>query len=168
MDQEKPMNESVKKIAELIDGIEIAMMTTLSQSGTLHSRPMVAQQQEFDGELWFMTGKDTIKTDEIDRNANVNIAFSAPDDDRYVSISGKASIVTDQSKINELWSPVHKAWFPEGKDSPNIALIRIDPEIAEYWDSSNKKLVQVVGFLKSIASGERYEGSGSDHGSVKL
>ena len=161
-------NESVKKIAEMIEDVKVAILTSVGQNGMLHSRPMMVQDQEFDGDLWFITGKNTVKTDEIEANPNVNVAFSDPDDDIYVSITGKARVVNDRAKIDELWSPVHKAWFPEGKDDPNITLLHVDPELAEYWDSSDRKLVQLVGFVKALAQGERYQGEGSDHGTVKL
>ncbi|HYF65276.1 MAG TPA: pyridoxamine 5'-phosphate oxidase family protein [Herpetosiphonaceae bacterium] len=166
MDQKTPANENAAKIAKEIKGIRFAMLTTVALDGSLHSRPMAAQEQDFDGDLWFFTGKDSVKVDELERNNQVNVAFSSPDDNRYVSISGTARLVTDRAKIEELYTPAVKAWFPEGKDDPNIALLHVDPALAEYWDSPNSKLVQVAGFLKAIATGERAKGGENE--TVKL
>jgi general stress protein 26 len=166
MDQKTPANENVAKIAKEIKGIRFAMLTTVALDGSLHSRPMAAQEQDFDGDLWFFTGKDSVKVDELERNNQVNVAFASLDDNRYVSISGTARLVTDRAKIDELYTPAVKAWFPEGKDDPNIALVHVDPELAEYWDSPNSKLVQVAGFLKAIATGERIKGGENE--TVKL
>lgn len=166
MKQETPANENVATIAEKIKDIRTAMMTTVALDGSLHSRPMATQQQEFDGDLWFFTGKDSLKIDELEKNNQVSVAYAAPDDNRYVSISGTASIVDDQAKIDELWSPFVKAWFPDGKDDPNITLVHVKPETAEYWDSSSSTLVQVVGFAKALLTGKQADGG--DHDTVDL
>jgi len=166
MAQDTSANENVAKIAKQIKGIRIAMLTTVALDGSLHSRPMAVQEQEFDGDLWFFTGKNSVKVDELEANDRVNVAFVSPDDNRYVSITGKAKLVLDQAKIDELYSPAIKAWFPDGKDDPNIALLHVDPTVAEYWDSPNSKLIQVAGFLKALATGKRIEGGENE--TVKL
>lgn len=166
MAQDTSANENVAKIAKEIKGIRMAMLTTVALDGSLHSRPMATQEQDFDGDLWFFTDKHSVKVDELEANNRVNVAFVSPDDNRYVSITGKAKLVLDQAKIDELYSPAIKAWFPDGKDDPNISLIHVDPELAEYWDSPNSKLVQVAGFLKALATGKRIEGGENE--TVKL
>lgn len=166
MAQDTSANENVAKIAKEIKGIRMAMLTTVALDGSLHSRPMATQEQDFDGDLWFFTDKHSVKVDELEANNRVNVAFVSPDDNRYVSITGKAKLVLDQAKIDELYSPAIKAWFPDGKDDPNISLIHVDPDVAEYWDSPNSKLVQVAGFLKALATGKRIEGGENE--TVKL
>lgn len=166
MTQDTSANENVAKIAKEIKGIRMAMLTTVALDGSLHSRPMATQEQDFDGDLWFFTDKHSVKVDELEANNRVNVAFVSPDDNRYVSITGKAKLVLDQAKIDELYSPAIKAWFPDGKDDPNISLIHVDPDVAEYWDSPNSKLVQVAGFLKALATGKRIDGGENE--TVKL
>lgn len=166
MAQDTSANENVAKIAKEIKGIRMAMLTTVALDGSLHSRPMATQEQDFDGDLWFFTDKHSVKVDELEANNRVNVAFVSPDDNRYVSITGKAKLVLDQAKIDELYSPAIKAWFPDGKDDPNISLIHVDPDVAEYWDSPNSKLVQVAGFLKALATGKRIDGGENE--TVKL
>ena len=166
MAQDTSANENVAKIAKEIKGIRMAMLTTVALDGSLHSRPMATQEQDFDGDLWFFTDKHSVKVDELEANNRVNVAFVSPDDNRYVSITGKAKLVLDQAKIDELYSPAIKAWFPDGKDDPNISLIHVDPDVAEYWDSPNSKLVQVAGFLKALATGKRIEAGENE--TVKL
>lgn len=167
MDQNQSANENIAKVAKLIKGIRFAMMTTVAPDGSLHSRPMAAQEQEFNGDLWFFTSKDTVKVDEIAADSRVNLAFADPDDNRYVSISGTARLVSERAKIDELWSPALKAWFPEGKDDPTIILVHVDPAIAQYWDSPSSKLVELAGFAKALVTGERVKEAG-DSGTVTL
>ena len=157
--------ECIEKLKDMLEGIDFAMLTTLCD-GKLHSRPMSTQQFEFDGDLWFFTSRDSHKVDEVNADNRVNVAYSAPDDNRYVSVFGRAEIVKDRAKIEELWNPVYKAWFPEGLDDPKVCLMKVIVEEAEYWDASNSKLVQLAGFIKAIATGQ--EMKGGEHGKITL
>ena len=114
-------DEAVKKVAKLLKGIRIGMMTTHS-NGVLRSRPMAQQEADFDGELWFFTKADSAKSDEVQKDAQVNLSFANPDDHRYISISGPATLLRDPTKAKQLWSPIYKAWFPKGLDDPELAL----------------------------------------------
>ena len=145
--------ESIEKIRELTEGIDFCMLTTMD-GGVLRSRPMSTQQFEFDGDLWFFTSDNTHKIEEIEKDNRVNAAYSNPDDNVYLSISGRAEVVKDKAKIEELWSPVLKAWFPEGLDDPHLCLLKIPVEQAEYWDAPNSTIVQLFGMVKAIATGQ--------------
>jgi general stress protein 26 len=156
----------VKKLAQLIKGVRIAMLTTTDADGSLRSRPMATQEQEFDGSLWFFTREHSSKVDEVNDQQRVNVAYANPSDSRYVSVSGVASLVKDRGKMKDLWSPVLKAWFPGGIDDPELSLLRVDVEKAEYWDAPSSTVVKLVGFVKAIAGGKTYEPG--EHGEVHL
>lgn len=153
----KTRQEAVEKLRELIEDIEIAMMTTIDND-VLRSRPMDTQQVDHDGNLWFFSSLAGHKTGEIMKDNRVNVSYASPDDDAYVSVSGQAEFSTDQDKIDELWNPSERAWFPEGKDDPNLVLIKVKIEQAEYWDSSSSAFVQITGFLKAMVTGEQASG----------
>lgn len=157
--------ESVEKLNGLIKGIKIAMLTTVD-FGLLRARPMATQEAEFDGDLWFMTSSDTHKTEEIEKDPRVAVAYAAPGTNTYVSASGTARIINDRDKIEEFWNPIYKAWFPKGLDDPTICLLKVSVEQAEYWDSPSSTLVQIAGFVKALVTGERADGG--DHGKVTL
>lgn len=145
--------ESIEKIRELTHGIDFCMLTTID-GGQLRSRPMSTQVFEFDGDLWFFTSDDTHKVGEIDKDNRVCAAYSNPDDNVYLSVSGRAEVVKDRAKMEELWSPILKAWFPKGLDDPHICLLRVPVEQAEYWDAPSSKIVQLFGMVKAIATGQ--------------
>jgi general stress protein 26 len=157
--------ETIKKLNELIKDIKIAMLTT-NDANVLRSRPMATQDTEFNGELWFFTSKQTHKAEEIAKDSRVNVSYSEPDDNRYISMSGMAELVDDRAEIEELWSPVYQAWFPKGLDDPNIILLKITVEQAEYWDATSSSLVEAFGLLKALVTGE--QASGGDHAMVSL
>ena len=144
---------SIEKIRELTEGIDFCMLTTVD-GDHLRSRPMSTQQFEFDGDLWFFTDDNTHKIDEIERDNRVCVAYSKPEDNVYLSVSGRAEVVKDRTKIEELWSPILKAWFPEGIDDPTLCLLKIPVEQAEYWDAPSSKIVQLFGMVKAIATGQ--------------
>jgi general stress protein 26 len=146
----------VTKLAKLIKGIGVAMMTTRDDDGTLRSRPMQTQNEPFDGTLWFFTQASSHKVVEVDHEHQVNLSYAQPSDNRYVSVSGTATLVRDRAKIDQFWTPVLKAWFPKGKDDPDVALLRVDVTKAEYWDAPSSTIVKLVGFTKAVLTGQQY------------
>jgi general stress protein 26 len=124
-----------EKLKDLIDGVDIAMLTTTAGDGRLVSRPLRAQAMDEDGDLWFVTDRNSHKIDEIQANPQVNVAFAAPSENTYVSVSGTASVRFDKARLHELWSPAMKVFYPEGEDDPDLCLLQVRMQSAEYWDS---------------------------------
>lgn len=149
--------DAVKKLADMVSGIRIAMLTTLDEQGILHSRPMATQQVDFDGDFWFFTDDTAPKSIQIQKESHVNLAYSRPDEHRFVSVAGRAQLVHDKQKMNELWSPLYKTWFPQGLDTPHICLIKVSVDHAEYWDTKSSAMVHLIGFAKSLTTGQRYQ-----------
>jgi len=162
---EETRQASIEKLKSLTEGIDFCMLTTIN-GGQLRSRPMSTQEMGEGGDLWFFTSDRTHKVEEIEADSRVNAAYSKPDDNLYVSVSGRASLVKDRRKIEELWNPILKAWFPDGLDDPTLSLLKVSVEEAEYWDSPNSKIVQIVGFVKALVTGQQADGG--DHGKVSL
>lgn len=143
-----------EKLYDLIKDIRVAMMTTVESDGSLRSRPMWTQAPDADGHLWFMTRLDSSKTAEIGRDHKVGLAFSEPDDQNYVSISGHAEIVRDRAAIHEHWQESMRTWFPNGKDDPDLALIKVTPEYGEYWDAPSSTMLHAYGYAKAAMTGK--------------
>jgi general stress protein 26 len=151
------MDQAQAKLNELIKGIRIAQFTTIEDDGSLRSRPMATQDTEFDGVLWFFTRDDSAKVRELRSDEHVNVGYSHPDNNRFVSVSGRAEIVRDRAKIKELWTPPLKAWFPDGEDDAHIALIKVTVDHAEFWDAPNSTMVKIAGFVKAVLTGQTYQ-----------
>jgi general stress protein 26 len=145
----------IEKLRDLIKDVRIAMLTTVDQDGSLRSRPMATQKTELDGDLWFFTEHDSAKVDEIGREHQVNVSYSDPKEQLYVSVSGTARVVRDQAKAEELWNPLLKTWFPKGLDDPNLALLQVTVHKAEYWDSPSSTMVYLYGFVKAVVTGKQ-------------
>ena len=147
-------NENLQKLIDKIKDIDIAMMTTADDDGSLRSRPMRNMQIKEDGIIWFFTGYESAKSHELKNDSHVNLSYADPSNNLYVSVSGRASLSRDKAKIDELWNPAMKAWFPEGKEDPNVGLIKVTIDKAEYWDSPNSAVVHLYGFVKAAITGE--------------
>jgi general stress protein 26 len=144
METKSQKNPQLDKVQELVEDIRIAMMTTVDEAGHLVSRPMAALQMDEDGTIWFFTKRSSPKVDQIDNNQHrVNLAFADVGDADYVSISGTADELDDRAKVNELWNPQAKAWFPEGKDDPELILLKVHTDMAEYWNASDSTMVRL-------------------------
>jgi len=146
--------ESREKVWDLIKGIKVAMLVTMDGEGHHFARPMVAQEPDEHHDLWFFSSLDSPKIEEIKANSEVLLSYADPDSNAYVSISGEAAVVQNRAKIDELWSESLKAWWPQGKNDPNLTLICVTPKSAEYWDGPSSTVVQAFGYLKARLTGE--------------
>ena len=145
----------LEKLREMVKDIDFCMMTTVDESGDLHSRPMSSNGDiDADGDIWFFTNASSHKVSEIAKLPKVNVSFADPDNQRYISVSGTAQLVRDRAKIEELWRPEFKIWFPEGKNDPEVALLRINLEKAEYWDSPSSTIGYALSFVSSLVTGK--------------
>jgi general stress protein 26 len=158
--------ESIERLRGMIDKIKTAMFTTYSPTEGFHSRPMGTAQLDVDGNLWFFTNEFSTKMAEISAENKVLVTYADTERNSYISITGHVYVSDDKEKIKELWSPLLSFFFPLGVDDPKLALIRVDTEHAEYWDTSTSQLVIVFKRVKAALKGEKYERD--EHNEVDL
>ena len=149
---DKSHSEATQKMWAMVKDIGFAMLTT-EDAGNLRARPMVAAQKEFDGNLWFFTRASSHKVQEVGEDQRVGVTYADPSKQNYVSLSGRARIVRDRGTIDAHWQESLKTWFPKGKDDPEIAIMKVEVEAAEYWDSPNSTMVHAYGYVKALLTG---------------
>ena len=156
MKAEQARADDLQKLRDMVKDIDFCMLTTIDETGDLHSRPMSSNGDiDPNGDIWFFTSASSNKVSEVSTSPNVNLSFADPKNQHYISISGHAELVRDRKKIEELWRPEFKIWFPKGKDDPEIALLRVGLEKAEYWDSSSSTIGYVLSFVSSLVTGKQ-------------
>ena len=143
-------SDEIERIAALVKGAKSAFLTTVNSDGQLVSRPLAIQDVPFDGSLWFFTQDPTDKTTEIGANPQVNASMESGKG--FLSIAGRASVVHDQAKIDELWNTSTEAWFPDGKDD-TIALVKVEADSAEYWATDDPKPLILLKVAKAAVTG---------------
>lgn len=136
-----------------IKDIRYAMLTTLDDDDTLVARPMTTVQKEFSGSLWFFASRSMPPALSVELDGTVGVQYTDHGSDTYVSLSGDASLEHDRARMEALWSPMTKAWFPKGLDDPDLVMIRVDVHKAEYWDTKESKPVQLFKMAKAAVTG---------------
>lgn len=150
------------ELGKLIEDMSVAMFTTFDDAGLLASRPMAPLEMDSDGALWFFTSRDSGKTVHLDK---ANLTLSNTSNGTYVSLSGHGEIHHNSDDIHRLWTVFAKPWFPDGPDSPDLALLKFIPVSAEYWDAPHSKTVRLFSMAASIVAGRPV--NLGDHGLIK-
>ena len=166
MSDTKTHKEHIDKIAHMIQDARIAMLTNITESGALHARPMQLLDIEFDGDLWFFTGKTSPKILEIQKDDRVNVAFCEPKSQDYVSLCGHGKLIVDAELNKKYWNPAFEAWFPKGLDDPELALLQVQIDGAEYWDAPSSTVAHVKGLIQAKLTGKSADPG--DHAKVAL
>lgn len=130
------------------------MLTSVTAQGDLHSRPMALQQNDGDNDLWFIADLHSDKAKEIEHDQHVNVSF-VKGDDRWVSVSGKARVVRDRAKLEQLWNPFASAWFPAGAQDPNVGLLQVSVDTVEYWEANSPKPIRLLQQVAAAATGRQ-------------
>jgi general stress protein 26 len=162
------MTDSKDEFWKVLKHFGTAMVVTHADDGSLRSRPMAIADSEPDGDLWFATSIESGKVSEIWTDNRIAAALQS--EDRFMSISGRGELIRDRAKIDELWKESWRVWFPNGKDDPELVLLRLRAEEAEYWDQHGSKGLNFAFEAgKALLRGERHERtSHQQHAKVTL
>lgn len=145
------------RLWEMIKDIRFGMLTHRHQDGGLHAHPLTTQNRELGpkGILYFFVSRSTEVGQRLRSDGNVNVSYSDPNKDVWVSISGQATISEDREAIERLFNPMAKAWFPGGPTDPDLELVEVHITHAEYWDVKESKPTQLFKMAAAAISGER-------------
>ncbi|HEV7636408.1 MAG TPA: pyridoxamine 5'-phosphate oxidase family protein [Bradyrhizobium sp.] len=134
------------RVWELMKKIGFAKLVT-RDGNKLRARPMSAHLERDENAIYFLTDARRHKDEEIARDANVNLSFADPGSQKYVSLSGTAAISNDRARTKQLFSTPAQAWW-DSAEGPNIRVLKIMPDDAEYWDSPGS----VISYVKMAAA----------------
>ncbi|MEO6547850.1 MAG: pyridoxamine 5'-phosphate oxidase family protein [Ferruginibacter sp.] len=154
---EKNLNsaEAINKLQTLVNDIGVCMFFTNTASGIHNSRPMAVIEVDKQGNLWFFANQQSAKVADITKDSTVHLVFASPAKDTYLDLRGRASVETDPKSIEEKWNPIIKAWFPEGKDDPNLCLLKVKTDEAHYWDTDTTKVGEMLKIVTSVVTGKQ-------------
>jgi general stress protein 26 len=155
MNENLDNTRAIQKIKEIAGEVKIALFCTELTHIPIHSRPMSVQDIDDNGNLWFISSIESNKNFEIQQDNQVQLFFSNTSSSQYLSVYGHATIYTDQQKIDELWSPIAKAWFEEGKKDPKVTVIKVAPDDAYYWDTKDSKIITLLKMASSALFGTK-------------
>ena len=159
-------SEALARVKDLVEDIDFTMLTTQDDTGQLVSRPMSTRQMDDNGDIWFFTADDTKKVDEAEEHHDVGLSYLDAKGHRYVSVAGRALIVRDDAKMQELYSPDLNIWFEDGLDTPGITLLKVTPTECEFWEPAKGKVAMAAGMLKSLVTRDTPDDDLMVHGKV--
>jgi general stress protein 26 len=158
------MTSELQKLYELIDDIEIAMMTTRRLDGHLESRAMASQKRASGADIWFVTAAGTGKLRDIAADPHVNLSYYKDRTREWISVSGIATISRDRQKIRELYAADWKIWFAEEgdprhgtPDDPRMVLIGVDVHAAVFLEVNKPQPVVLFEVVKGWLTGSEPE-----------
>ena len=159
--------EAAAKIKELAEQADCCFFCTDLQAGKpFATRPMSAQKVDDQGNIWFLSADDSHKNGEIGSNPYVQLLFQGSRHSDFMSLFGRATISRDKAKIEELWQPLVKTWFTEGKDDPRITVIKVAPESGYYWDTKHGTMVAFAKMVAGAITGQTLDDS--IEGNIKM
>ena len=141
-------SDAIEKIQELVNKAQSCFFcTTGSRGGSAGTRPMNVREVDDDGNLWFLSAKDSHKNKELTADPSVDLYFQGSPHSDFLHLSGHATISTDRERIKELWTPLIRTWFTGGVDDPRITVIKVTPRTGYYWDNKHGKAVAGIKML---------------------
>ncbi len=143
--------QAMQRVGEVIHAVQIAMLTTTDERGHLRTRPMATHQSDLEDELWFYIDARSGLIDDITLHHQVGVSYVDAGKNRYLSVAGIAHVVRDDGLLKRFWNRRASEWFPEGPDrDPHLALLRIQIEEAELWESGSKSVLRLIGLARTV------------------
>jgi len=154
MEKNLENQEAIDKLKKIAEDVRICMLASADGENGPHGWPMSTIKVEDDGTLWFFTKDQQAVTDRLQNDHDVTLFYSHPGKNEYLTVQGSVTFVSDRAKMEELYTPVLKAWFPNGLDEPDIVLLKVAPNEAHYWDADAAKTVVLFSMANAAKTGE--------------
>jgi general stress protein 26 len=148
--------DAIVKIREIAEG-ETAMFGVFEGPYDLVSSPMYTQAVDDDGTIWFFSGADSDKNATLATQPEVKLNYYNHGEDAYLAISGTCVVSRDAAVTDRLWSEWTKTWFPNGKEDPNLTLLKVTPKDGNYWESKNGKIESFLKIAFSTLTGAQMD-----------
>jgi general stress protein 26 len=152
------VDDNLRPLDDVLDGLRFAMVTTESPGG-LTARPLTLMEQD-GATLRFLVSQSA---DWVQDVADVQVSFADPHANRYVALTGIATLSVDRAELERLWNPMAKAFF-DGPDDPDLGALEVEVRGGEWWDGPSGRIGQGVAMLRAVVTGD--EGKAGSSGAV--
>jgi general stress protein 26 len=144
--------DALRHLADKLEDHRVAMLTADEPGHGLTSRPMSPLEMDRSGAIWIMSSRSTMQRLLGNGSAPVNLSFARHDHSDYVSVCGRADLVDDAAKKEDLWTLAARPWF-SGPTDPDLTLVRVVPEHVEIWDGPDSTAIRVLAMAASVVAG---------------
>lgn len=151
-------NEAVEKLKQLVDSIDIGMMSTFSKNENFpYTVPMSRQEVDDSGAIWYLCSSESDTFKHLENDSKVMISFSDVSGYRFLVVTGKVEISRDQERIDKYWNQFVGVYFEKGKEDPSIRVLKVIPDEAHYWDNKTNKKMTVLKVATSALTGNKMD-----------
>ena len=152
--------EAIERLRGVVKKTQTCFFCTVNGRGASEgTRPMNVRQVDEQGRLWFLSADDSHKNLELSEDPTVHLFFQGSEHSDFVHVTGRARVTRDRAKLDELWEPILKTWFTEGKDDPRITIIEVTPTGGYYWDNKHGNAIAGAKMLVGAAIGKTLDDS---------
>ena len=153
-------SDAVERIKAVVDDAKTCFFCTSVATGRSNAaRPMSVRKVDDEGNLWFLSARDSHQNQEIAIDSAVKLYFQGSPHADFLQLDGTATISSDKALIKSLWQPMIKTWFTEGVDDPRISVIKVAPTHGYYWDNKHGSAVAGIKMLIGMAIGKTLDDS---------
>lgn len=145
------VQHTVASLAEKMQQIDFAMLSTHTEDGHIGARPMSNNQDVAHGaDSYYFTTEDTLMIRDIERDPRVSLSFHGKSGlfghrPLFIALEGHADLIRDRSQFEAHWNPDLESRFAQGMDTPGLVMIRVHPERAHYWDGQDEGELEIDG-----------------------
>ncbi len=139
-------NELESKMWKSISETHTGMLGSVGPNAD-HMQPMTAFCEPETRTIWFFIRRDNDLLRTIGEQPRAMFCLVGKDHHLFACLGGELSERYDAERIDKFWNPVVAAWYPQGKDSPELTLLRFDVADAQLWVSQKGP----IGFAWEIA-----------------
>ena len=140
---------TLASLAEKMQHIDFAMLSTHTEEGHIGVRPMSNNQDvAHGGDSYYFTTEDTLMVKDIERDPRVSLSFHGKSGlfgqhPLFIALEGRADLVRDRERFAEHWNPDLERWFAKGADTPGLVMIHVHAERAHYWDGEDEGELEI-------------------------
>ena len=117
-----------------------------------HFNPMACYPDADTGDIWFFTKKGTDLVRDAGLGQSAMFIVTSKDQDFQACIGGDLREEFDRSRLEKFWNAHVAAWYPDGKDDPQLTLLRFQPSDADVWISKAGPVKYAFEVAKANAS----------------
>lgn len=132
--------EAINKLKAMVEEIKVCMFCTQLDEQPFSTRPMIIQEVDTNGDIWFLSSDVSDKNVELKIDENMQLLFAGAKSNQYLSVFGSGMVYKDKKIIEKKSKHSVKAWIEKGTEDPNISFIRFVPKSGMYWDSEYGEL----------------------------
>ncbi|GAA4088038.1 pyridoxamine 5'-phosphate oxidase family protein [Mucilaginibacter panaciglaebae] len=152
--------EAIAKLKQLAEGAATCFFVSNIKTGLpVSARPMTVQDVDDEGNLWFLMANDSNTYHELEAEPLAQLFFQGSKYSDYLNVYGLVELSRDKEKIKQFWKATLNTWFTEGENDPRIAVVKVEPTEAHYWDNKNGNAVAFIKQLAGAAIGKTLDDS---------